>query len=82
MNEQIRELEVQAGMQYRLGQFVNIDKNGTHTFEEEKVYDTFDTEKFAELVARRCIKVALDADDPILAVEMADLFGIESWLGH
>ena len=34
------------------------------------------TEKFAQLVARRCIQVALDADDPILAVEMGDLFGI------
>ena len=54
MNERIRELEVQAGMQYRLGQIVNIDKNGTHTFEEEKVYDTFDTEKFAELIVREC----------------------------
>ena len=35
-------------------------------------------QKFAQLVARRCVQVALDADDPILAVEMADIFGIES----
>ena len=35
------------------------------------------TEKLAQLVARRCIQVALDADDPFLAVEMGDLFGID-----
>lgn len=36
-----------------------------------------DPEKLVKLVARRCIQVALDADDPFLAVEMGDLFGIE-----
>ena len=34
-------------------------------------------EKLAQLVARRCIQVALDWDDPFLAVEIGDLFGIE-----
>lgn len=34
-------------------------------------------ETFGRLVARRCIQVALDADDPFLAVEMGDLFGID-----
>lgn len=38
--------------------------------------DNVNSEKLAQLVARRCIQVALDWDDPILAVEMADLFGI------
>ena len=33
-------------------------------------------ETFAQLVARRCIQCALDADDFILAAEMADLFGV------
>lgn len=35
-----------------------------------------DPEKLVKLVARRCVQVALDLDDPIMAVEMADLFGI------
>ena len=34
-------------------------------------------EKLAQLVARRCVQVALDADDPFLAVEIGDLFGID-----
>jgi hypothetical protein len=32
--------------------------------------------QFVESIVMRCIKVAMDADDPVLAVEMADLFGI------
>jgi hypothetical protein len=39
--------------------------------------DELDPEKLVKLVARRCIQVALDLDDPIMAVEMADLFGID-----
>lgn len=35
------------------------------------------TEKLAQLVARRCIQVALDMDDPFMAVEIGDLFGID-----
>jgi hypothetical protein len=68
MNERIRQLEVQAGMQYRLGPVVNIAKDGTHTFEEEKVYDTFNPEKFAELIVRECMKESMDeivADEDI-----------------
>ena len=32
--------------------------------------------QFVEAIVMRCIQVAMDADDPVLAVEMADLFGI------
>lgn len=32
--------------------------------------------EFAQLVARRCIQVCLDADDPVLAKEIGDLFEI------
>lgn len=39
--------------------------------------DNVNSEKLAQLVARRCIQVALDADDPILAVEIGDLFGVD-----
>jgi hypothetical protein len=80
MNERIRELEVQAGMQYRLGQIVNIDKNGTHTFEEEKVYDTFDTEKFAELIVRECMSFQDEAgvySKFDMANAIARCFGVE-----
>jgi len=34
-------------------------------------------EKLVELTARRCIQVALAADDPFTAVDIADLFGIK-----
>lgn len=63
MNQLIRELAEQAMIEtpYEFG--------GT--------YMAFSKEKFAQLVARRCIQVALDLDDPIMAVEMADLFGID-----
>ena len=78
MNERIRELEVQAGMQYRLGQIVNIDKNGTHTFEEEKVYDTFDTEKFAELIVKNVCNIVLHFTDVDEGVAVAKKhFGVE-----
>ena len=40
-------------------------------------HDIRDT-KFAQLVAGRCIIAALNVDDIILAVELADLFGVES----
>ena len=32
--------------------------------------------QFVEAIVMRCIQVAMDWDDPIMAVEMADLFGI------
>jgi hypothetical protein len=33
-------------------------------------------ERLCELVAQRCVKLALDYDDPYMAVEISDLFGI------
>lgn len=32
--------------------------------------------QFVEAIVLRCVQVAMDWDDPIMAVEMADLFGI------
>lgn len=32
--------------------------------------------QFVESIVLRCVQVAMDWDDPIMAVEMADLFGI------
>lgn len=70
MNELIRELAEQAG--YDILPFYTVEDNyQIPHYKDEKL------EKLAKLVARRCIQVALDADDPFLAVEMGDLFGIE-----
>jgi hypothetical protein len=62
MNALIQELALEAGLE-------------DSDFPLEN-WDNVPLEKFAKLVARRCIQVALDWDDPIMAVEMADLFDI------
>lgn len=46
MNERIEELAEQAGAKFPFGGFVN--------------YDQFDYEKFAKLIVRECMDVALD----------------------
>lgn len=38
--------------------------------------DELDPQRLVKLVARRCVQCALEVDDPMLAMEMADLFGI------
>ena len=59
MNERIKELLKQAGMQFRLGNIpTHISSDGTHTFNEYYVYDKFDPEKFAELIVADSSDVA------------------------
>lgn len=62
MNALIQELAIEAGLD-------------DSDFPVEN-WDNVPLTKFAHLVALRCMQVAMDADDPVLAVEMADLFGI------
>ena len=62
MNQRIKELLKQATTTY-------ISGMGER--------DEVDQEKFAELIVKECIGLALAADDPVLAVEIADLFNIQ-----
>ncbi len=67
MNPRIKELAEQAG-----GGLSCIAEPLEHPWK----FSESELEKFAELIVRECIQVALDGDDPILAVEMAELFDI------
>lgn len=61
MKKRIEELAVQAGMQYRLGSAINIAEDGNHIIEEFNVYDTFDSNKFAELLLEEFRSILADA---------------------
>lgn len=69
MNALIQELALQA----KFYSFADGELQSPFR-EEEDISDLL--EKFAELIVKRCVQVALDWDDPLLAVEMAELFDI------
>lgn len=68
MNPRIRQLALHAG-----GGLSCIAEPLEHPWKFSEVQ----LEKFAELIVKECIGLALAADDPVLAVEMADLFNIQ-----
>lgn len=55
MSKSIRELMVEAGMQFRLDSTSAQIENGIASFEELYVYDKFDPLKYAELIVEECI---------------------------
>ena len=70
MNPQIKLLAEQAGIEFTYDPTETPMRAFVECWEDEMA-------KFAELIVRDCIGLALAADDPVLAVEMADLFGIQ-----
>jgi hypothetical protein len=62
MNERIRELMIESGMQFKLDNIpTHIDSNGSHTFNEFYACDKFDPEKFAELLIRECLGIIVES---------------------
>lgn len=59
MNESIRKLMVEAGMQFRLDSASAKIENGIAVFEELCVYDKFDPVKYAELTAKECARICV-----------------------
>jgi hypothetical protein len=56
MHHNIKQLAMLAGLAYKLDPVpISIDENGVHTFNESHVYDTFDLEKFANLIVEECV---------------------------
>ena len=55
MSKRIRELEVEAGMQYRLNPKSAKIEGNTASFEELRVYDKFDLDKFTQSLLKEVI---------------------------
>lgn len=68
MSKSIRELMVEAGMQFRLDSISAKIENKIASFEELYVYDKFDPVKYAELIVKKCVEVLrmvpYDSDGP------------------
>lgn len=73
----INNLAILAGGEWR-GGYVE-QPNGDLVYTDKKWVDICDADAlvFARLVARECVELVLAYDDIPMAVEMADMFGVE-----
>jgi len=65
MNKRIKELMTEAGMKYKLDSSTpHFGEDGSIYLEEMNVYDTFDPEKFAELLVQDIVsKMEVDGSE-------------------
>jgi hypothetical protein len=67
MNERIKELAKQAGFMVDQGGHIMVCFTSDGNDE---------VKKFAELIVRECIQLALKNDDPLMAQDISEHFGI------
>lgn len=81
MSKSIRELMVEAGMQFKLDSASAKIENGVAVFEELYVYDKFDPVKYAVLTAKECaricVKEARQLGGRVCSDKIKQHFGVE-----